>query len=73
MRAQALEIAERLRVEVEGMRLAVQAPLRCTVSIGVAERTAQITCSRDWIAAADHTLYGAKHEGRNRVGGAINA
>ena len=68
-RAQALQIAERLRAEVEGMRLAVQAPLRCTVSIGVAERTPQIHSSRDWIAAADRTLYGAKHEGRNRVGG----
>lgn len=69
-RAQALEIAERLRADVEGMRLAVEAPLRCTVSIGVAERTPQIATSRDWIAAADRTLYGAKHEGRNRVGGA---
>ena len=68
-RAHALPIAERLRVEVEDMRLAVDPPLRCTVSIGMAELTPQIVSSRDWIAAADRTLYGAKHCGRNRVGG----
>ena len=40
-----------------------------TISIGVADMTAEITDPAQFIKSADARLYQAKHEGRNRVCG----
>jgi len=69
----AAAVAERLRGEVEALRLPEAPELRCTVSIGLAPRTEEITTCRAWIEAADRALYRAKHGGRNRVDGELAA
>ena len=42
-------------------------PIEVTISVGVAEWTAQMRQPEDLIAMADAALYRAKHAGRNRV------
>jgi diguanylate cyclase (GGDEF)-like protein len=65
--AHAMEVAERLRASVESLDWSdVDAALRVTVSVGVAQRVA----ADDFAALAkraDDSLYRAKHAGRNRV------
>jgi diguanylate cyclase len=67
-------IAERIRHQVQETTSADKTGMRCTVSIGVAEATPDLTDSRQWIERADRALYRAKALGRNRtvrhVGGA---
>jgi diguanylate cyclase (GGDEF)-like protein len=63
-------LAERIRARVEhdvgpGVREVPQ--LRVTVSVGVAERTADAASLETLIASADQALYAAKNAGRNRV------
>ncbi|MFT3820688.1 MAG: GGDEF domain-containing protein [Rubrivivax sp.] len=66
----ALALAERLRQAVAEARMPLpgsQQTLACTVSIGVSRPCHHL---RDWEAAfreADHALYAAKQDGRNRV------
>lgn len=62
----AKEAAERIRSAIEALAVDVKGqPMRFTVSIGIAAvRGADVD---DAIDRADHALYRAKHEGRNRV------
>jgi GGDEF domain-containing protein len=67
--AQALEIPERIRQGIS--QLAVPrngtAPIRVTISIGVAVPSQTHRTLDDLLAAADHALYRAKRSGRDRV------
>ncbi|HVN39353.1 MAG TPA: diguanylate cyclase [Myxococcota bacterium] len=64
----AATLAERLRHAVETARFDAEgAPLRVTLSLGVAEYDRQMSSPRDLIASADRALYAAKRGGRNRV------
>jgi diguanylate cyclase (GGDEF)-like protein len=60
-------IAERVRRQVADAVVARKPEVRCTVSIGVAEATADLLDSRQWIERADRALYRAKALGRNRT------
>jgi diguanylate cyclase (GGDEF)-like protein len=65
-------LAERLRVRVEELRIAgatdAEEERRVTISIGVAATMETRDVSAEQlIAAADHALYEAKQQGRNRV------
>ena len=68
-------VAEKLRAAIEGLsiepdgdRARSTAPVRTTISIGVASLPdVSITDEQDLIRRADEALYEAKHEGRNRV------
>jgi diguanylate cyclase (GGDEF)-like protein len=67
--AGAMIFAERVRGAVEQAEIQVgDQRISVTVSIGVAEWTAQMTQPEDLIAVADTALYRAKNGGRNRVG-----
>lgn len=72
--ALALEVAERIRATVEGVRLVVrerrEATLGVTLSIGVATSDAATKSTDDLFAAADRGLYAAKRRGRNAVASA---
>jgi diguanylate cyclase (GGDEF)-like protein len=68
----AVELAERLRAEVEALCIPRHeaAPIAVvTISIGVACGVAGLDLSSPelLLSAADHALYGAKNSGRNRV------
>ena len=66
--------AERLRVSVESHAVDCRGErLRVTISLGVAEQDAAMTCPDDLISAADNALYAAKNAGRNRVEVAVAA
>lgn len=61
-------VAERLRIEVEKMVTRQgKARAHITVSIGIAEQSANTATLEDLIALADKALYHSKHHGRNRV------
>jgi diguanylate cyclase len=60
-------IAERVRRSIEEAVAASTPEVRCTVSIGVAEASADLSDSRQWIERADRALYRAKALGRNRT------
>lgn len=64
----AQRLAERLRKAV-GSRPIKTKGVECsvTISLGVAERTGNMTASDDLLAATDAALYGAKRAGRDRV------
>ena len=66
--AAAAVAAERLRREVEA-RVIVSGDLqlRVTISVGVAERTAEMTSPDDLLRTADAAMYAAKDAGRNIV------
>ena len=68
--AQALAAMERLRHDIESLRLAhATTPIGVlTISVGFAEASAGPDLDLDeWLARADGALYRAKAEGRNRV------
>jgi len=60
-------IAERIRRHIGTTVVARKPEVRCTVSIGVAEATPDLSDSRQWIERADRALYRAKALGRNRT------
>jgi len=60
-------IAERVRQHIGETVVARKPEVRCTVSIGVAEATPDLSDSRQWIERADRALYRAKALGRNRT------
>ncbi|NLX13767.1 MAG: diguanylate cyclase [Phycisphaerales bacterium] len=61
-------VAERLRQNVESVPITIGGKqLKITISLGVAQRTADICSKDDLLKSADRALYQAKHEGRNRV------
>lgn len=74
-------VAEKLRAAVEGLTIEPDgtkqrstAPVRTTISIGVASLPdVSVTDEQDLIRSADDALYVAKHEGRNRVSVASQA
>lgn len=67
----ALVVAERIRQAVEALQMRHESSstaLVVTVSIGVSSCRADVLLKDSQvIAAADHALYRAKHEGRNRI------
>ncbi len=70
--AEAGQVAERLRANVAALRVLADeggesAPIRVTVSVGVATLGASCWQLTDLMAAADAALYYAKETGRNRV------
>jgi diguanylate cyclase (GGDEF)-like protein/PAS domain S-box-containing protein len=66
----ARQAAERLRGEVEGLRIPWEGgDLRCTVSIGVAMLEQTDNRFEKLLEQADKALYAAKAAGRNRVSG----
>jgi diguanylate cyclase (GGDEF)-like protein len=64
----ALLVAERLRLQFAGLALEAGGaqPFHCTISIGVAELTADDT-AQALLQRADKAAYKAKQNGRNRV------
>ncbi|NWG02036.1 MAG: diguanylate cyclase [Syntrophaceae bacterium] len=71
-REKALEIAERVRRNVAETRFpneSAQPNQDLTVSVGVATFYAPLTTLTDLIREADHALYRAKKNGRNRIEG----
>jgi diguanylate cyclase (GGDEF)-like protein len=65
--ADAVELAEQLRVAIEAIDCSDFAPgLKITASIGLAERTG-LSHHERLVSRADERLYEAKHAGRNRV------
>ena len=71
--AEARQITDRLREKISRIATPVSggpgadAPLRVTISIGVAALGSSRRDLDDLLAAADHALYQAKDGGRNRV------
>lgn len=64
----AFTVAERIRQKVEEQGVDVGGEkTHVTVSIGVAELNPSFKDSESFIDFADHALYQAKSEGRNRV------
>jgi diguanylate cyclase (GGDEF)-like protein len=61
---EAAAIAERLRQRIEHTEFPKR---RITISIGIASCSKEIDTPEDVIAAADHALYEAKNNGRNKV------
>lgn len=67
--AGARAVAERIRREVENVRLDGAPDVACTVSIGIAEVGRGHSTLEQWLEEADDSLYRAKRAGRNRVAG----
>lgn len=59
------QVAERLRTSVANTLLGEKLPLKCTISLGIAELTGDMKSFDEWVNAADQALYNAKAEGRN--------
>jgi diguanylate cyclase len=65
----AVVLAETLRAAVESLRFARHPALRCSISLGLADPPEAGLGLREWMEAADRSLYRAKHGGRNRAVG----
>ncbi len=66
----ATRVAERIRVQVEGLHLRPDSPLAAPVSVSVglaAMCDARDSSPADLLRAADQAMYDAKHGGRNQV------
>ena len=63
----AVAIAERVRRRIEEATVEAEVGIRCTVSVGVAQLTADVVSTREWIERTDRALYRAKALGRNRT------
>lgn len=61
------DVASSILARVEALQFARIPPLRCSVSIGIAEPATDDPSLRAWLEAADHALYRAKAAGRNRI------
>jgi len=64
---EATVIAERLRQDVEGLRIAGHPDARVSISLGVATAGEHDIELRLWMETADRALYEAKRAGRNRL------
>ena len=71
--AHALQVAERVRSSVGNLRIIVDnaAPIRPTVSIGVAVLANASVSFDSLLAQADVAMYSAKRGGKNRVAGSV--
>ena len=68
----AVELAERVRAAVESSSVrCAQIEVRVTVSIGVEQWWGGADSVESLIVRADHAMYAAKHDGRNRVNAQI--
>lgn len=73
LESRAIQIAERMRQAIEAKSMCAPAGpieelnLKCTVSIGLATLTSQITQGGQLLRLADMALYQAKQAGRNRT------
>ena len=64
----ACEVAERIRKTIAETPLALKsAAIQLTVTLGVAETTAETRRFADLVNAADNAMYKAKQAGRNRI------
>ena len=64
----ALQMAERIRAAVEAAKFDTSgAPLKVTMSLGVAEYDRHMSSPKDLVAAADRALYEAKRAGGNQI------
>jgi len=63
---QALAVSDRIRVAIEQLRIPFLQGLTISASIGIAQ-WAKAESSTSLIARADHALYRAKAQGRNRI------
>lgn len=69
-RADALRLAERIRIRVEGHDFIIrngEEPLRVTVSIGLSELQERDHSAEQFLSRTDEALYRAKENGRNQV------
>jgi diguanylate cyclase (GGDEF)-like protein len=73
-RESAIVVAERLRQEIEFLRVNTdERQISITISIGVVTYTSRKNISlEELMKRLDHALYAAKHEGRNRVVSELN-
>lgn len=61
-------VAERLRTNIEALTVKhAEHNIRYTISLGIADISADMKDYKDWLAAADQGLYQSKHAGRNRT------
>ncbi len=65
--AQAKELAERIRLNVEAHVFNVEPPLSVTISSGLCEYRQSLSDTQDWFKLADQALYLSKSNGRNQV------
>lgn len=65
---QAEKLAERIRKAIESLNIPIKTDnIKVTVSLGVTEKTNDMDSISDLFSIADHCLYQAKQQGRNRV------
>ncbi len=65
---QAEKLAQRIRRAIEALNVSTDtASIKVTVSLGVAEKDEEMNSVSDLFSLADHCLYQAKQQGRNRV------
>jgi diguanylate cyclase (GGDEF)-like protein len=62
----AMRTIERIRAAISGARVPNRPEIRITASFGAARCSREFDTARDWIAAADASLYLAKRDGRDR-------
>lgn len=67
--AGAVVLAERIRMNIANKKMDVgtNKPIRVTVSIGITDNSQKDQGIKDLLESADHALYLAKEQGRNRV------
>jgi diguanylate cyclase (GGDEF)-like protein len=64
----AIELAEKLRIKIENLRIKHQdEEIGVTISIGVAAINLNMKLSSDWIKQADTAMYQSKQQGRNKT------
>jgi diguanylate cyclase (GGDEF)-like protein len=65
---QGLYLAERIRKKIEALTVSFdQLEIRYTISLGIAQASADMTNHTQWIQSSDLALYQAKHGGRNQA------
>lgn len=65
---QGLYLAERLRKKIEALTVRFETlDIRYTISLGIAQASADMENHSQWIVASDQALYQAKHGGRNQA------